>query len=165
MRLLILAGLLVLLLLGGGEAYFLVPAGDEEVVEEVAEEEPEEEHAEEGGHGAALAQPQFTSLEFLALPVVRGTTLRHYLHVEARLQSPDKQSAREIQTKMPLVRDAIVRDLFRAPLSAASGSKVDVAVVKQRILAAARQILGPEVIEDVLVINIIRSRKVVRAAG
>jgi hypothetical protein len=97
MRLLILAGLLVLLLLGGGVAYFLVPAGDEEVVEEVAEEEPEEEeeHAEEGRHGAALAQPQFTSFEILALPVVR---------------------------------DAIVRDLFRAPLTAASGSKVDIAV-------------------------------------
>lgn len=130
MRLIIiLAGLIVVILLGGGVAYLLIPTGDEpaeEAIEEGVEEEPEEEeHAEEGGHGApAPPQPQYIKMEVLTLPVVRGTALNHYLNVEASLQSPDKQTAREIQTQLPHLRDAIIRDLFRAPLTAARGTKV-----------------------------------------
>lgn len=120
----------------------------------------EEEHAEEGGHGAPAApQPQYIKMEVLTLPVVRGTALNHYLNVEARLQSPDKQTAREIQTQLPHLRDAIIRDLFRAPLTAVRGAKVDGEVLKQRLLAAARQVLGEDVIEDVLLVNVIRSRR------
>ena len=152
-------GLIVLVLLGGGVAYLLVPSGEEEAMEEVVEGEPEEEHAEEGGHGAAPAEPQFVRMKILTLPVVRGKTLNHYLHVEARLQSPDKEAVREIRANLPHVRDAIVRDLFRNPLTAVRGSMVDAEVIKQRLLAAARQVLGAEVVEDVLLVNVIRGRR------
>ena len=151
-----------MIVLGGGVAYLLIP-GDgeptEEAIEESAEGEHEEEHAEEGGHGSAPAQPQYVKMEVLTLPVVRGEALNHYLHVEASLQSPDKQSGREIQSSLPHLRDAIIRDLFRSPLSAARGAEVDGEVLKRRLLQAARKVLGAAVVADVLLVNVIRGRR------
>ena len=181
MRLIIIVGgLILVILLGGSVAYFLVPGSEEpeaavdESVEEHAEEEhaeeehaeeehAEEEHAEEGAHGApAGPQPQYVQLEVLSLPVVRGKEgkeLTHYVNVEASLQSPDKRTGSEIQANLAYLRDAIIRDLYRNPLTTARGAKVDDAVLKARILAAARQVLAEDVVEDVLLINVRRSRR------
>ena len=171
MRLIIIVGgLILVILLGGGVAYLLVPGSEEpeaavdESVEEHAEEEhAEEEHAEEGGHGApAGPQPQYVQLEVLSLPVVRGKEgkeLTHYVNVEASLQSPDKRTGSEIQANLAYLRDAIIRDLYRNPLTTARGAKVDDAVLKARILGAARQVLAEDVVEDVLLINVRRSRR------
>ncbi len=162
MRLIIILGaLMVLILLGGAVTYMLVSGAEdsEEAVEEHVEEHAEEEeHHDDGGHGSSAPQPQYVKMEVLALPVVRGKAMSHYVNVEASLQSPDTQAGREIQSNLPHLRDAIIRDLYRNPLTAARGAKVDDAVLKQRILAAARQIVGEDVVEDVLLINVIRTR-------
>ena len=145
----------------------LIPSGDEvaeEAIEEEHEEEPEEEHeeedeeehAEEGGHGSSAPKEQYLQMEILTLPVLRGNALNHHLHVEANLQTPDTRAAREIQANMPHLRDAIIRDFFRTPLTVARGTKVDDAVLKQRLLAVAKRVLGEDVVEDVLLVNIIR---------
>ena len=161
-RLVILGGLVLVILLGGGVAYFLVSSDEEsgeEAVEEAIEEEPEEDQAEEGGHGASVAQPQYLKMEILTLPVVRKKELSHYVHVEASLQSADEQAKRQIQDALARVRDAIIRDFHRTPLTATRGSNVDLAVLKARLKAAATRVLGEGVVEDVLLINVIRGRR------
>ncbi len=164
-RLIMLGGLVVLILLGGGIAYFLVPSGEEsgeEAIEEAIEkepEEPEEDQAEEGGHGASPPELQFVKMEILALPVVRRKALSHYLHVEASLQSPEKPATKQIPDALALVRDAIIREFYRTPLTAARGSNVDLAVLKARLQAAATQVLGEGVVEEVLLVNVIRGRR------
>ena len=157
-RLFILGGLILVILLGGGGAYFLVTSG-EEAAEEAIEEEPEEDHAEEGGHGASPPELQFVEMEILALPVVRRKALSHYLHVEANLQSPDEQAKKQILDALAHVRDDIIREFYRTPLTAARGSNVDLAVLKARLKAAATQVLGAGVVEEVLLVNVIRGRR------
>ena len=165
-RIVILGGLALVIVLGGGVAYFLVPSGEEsveeaveEAIEEEAEEDAEEDHAEEGGHGASLPELQFVKMEILALPVVRKKVLSHYVHVEANLQSPDKRAKQEILDALAQVRDAIIREFYRTPLTAAGGSNVDLVVLKARLKAAATQVLGEGVVEDVLLVNVIRGRR------
>ena len=158
-RIVILGGLVLVILLGGGVAYFLVPSGEEsveEAVEEAVEEEAEEAHAEEGGHGASPPELQFVKMEILALPVVSKKVLNHCVHVQASLQSPDKRAKQEILDALAQVRDAIIREFYRTPLTAAGGSNVDLAVLKARLKAAATQVLGEGVNEDALLVNVIR---------
>ena len=155
-RLFILGGLILVILLGGGGAYFLVTSG-EEAAEEAIEEEPEEDHAEEGGHGASPPELQFVEMEILALPVVRRKALSHYPSRGG--ESAIARRAGEEADPGRVGARARRHHPRILPHAADRRPNVDLAVLKARLKAAATQVLGAGVVEEVLLVNVIRGRR------
>ena len=124
----------VLLLGGGGGAAHLLLGG--------------------GGMSLAPAEPNPGYVEFasMAKPVIRDGRLRHYVHLAVTLELFDENDVELIEGKVPALRDAFLRALYRAPeAGGVAPGEPDLEDIKARLLDIANQVAGEGVVRAVLV--------------
>jgi len=156
MKKLILFGGIALLLLGGaGGGLYMTGMLDSLLGKKPADAEAAEK---DDGHGDAAAhEAVFVPMEPLAAPIIVGNRVRSQVLLTLSLQVPDMKARNDALSVMPRLRDAMLQDLYDAPVVRHDeDGAIDIATVKVRLLEVAHRVLGPETVRDVLVIKAVQ---------
>lgn len=96
-------------------------------------------------------EPVFMTLEPFLIPVIRDGKVVRNLYIGLRLDvAPDR--AQQAQQSIPRLHDAFMRTLFEVvPELLEERSTVDVEKMKWRLQTVADEVVGPGVIQDVMV--------------
>ena len=140
-------GVATLLLVAGGSgtAYYFVTGSKKEAI--ASSQEPPQ----------APKAPIYIQIEPLNVPVVRDDNRRYVYSVAINLQVNDEKSRDLVNSLMPRLRDAFLRQVNANPVPAQKGSdSVDLERLKIRLSEIADKVVGPKVVEDVLFIRIVR---------
>ena len=130
---------LALLPLAGGGAYLLLSASNHQ-----------------GGESFETI-PSYVEMESLAAPVMRKGRLSHYIHIVVTLEVADRDKIEGVEGRIPALRDAFLRELYRAPVAGQGEySNFDLKAAKSRLLEVAREVVGEGLVSDVLVMQTIR---------
>jgi flagellar basal body-associated protein FliL len=151
----ILAGAAVLLLAGGGGGlYASGMLGGGAAPEQTAEEKAAEEAArQEAARGTGV----FVQLDPMTAPIMVDGRLRRQVAITFSLEVRDNETRGEVARILPRLRDAMLQDLYAAPVMTEGGlGQMDMLNVKSRMLAVARQLVGTEEVIDVLVVRAVR---------
>lgn len=148
---------LLLLLAGGGAggAYYMgfldSLLGIEETPEEIAAREAK-------AKKAAMAEMTYVPLDPFAAPVVEGRKVTRQVLLTLSLQVPSLAAKNDVVSVLPRLRDAMLTDLYARPvISLDDSGAIDIAGVKQRMLAIARKVVGKDKIHNVLVIKALQT--------
>lgn len=102
----------------------------------------------------AKPPPIYVNAEPLSIPVMRGERIKNYFYVTVALQVASDAKRDEVRDQMPRLRDAYLRDLTSRPAMRQDvANAIDFDAVKQRLLAISEKMLGPGVVEDVLIVR------------
>lgn len=102
-----------------------------------------------------LADPVFVRMDPLHIAFYIGNGDRRRLAVTARLEvDAAKRNDEAVYALMPRLREAFVRALSERPLPGAAAGKPELVHIKNRMRAAAIEIVGAGVVADVLVQDI-----------
>ena len=109
-----------------------------------------------GGGGLAFApagpDPGYVDFVSLSKPVVRDGRLRHYVHFSVTLELFDEDDVDLVEDKIPALRDAFLRALYRSPeAGGAAPGEPDLDDIKARLLEIANQVAGEGVVREVLI--------------
>lgn len=102
----------------------------------------------------------YVRLDGLSAPVPRRKKFDYYLYIDVKLEVADDGDIGRVQSVLPLVRDAALRELHRGSVMRTDGVLgVDLRAMKQRLLKSMNAALGEELLSKVLI------SKLVKAAG
>ena len=141
----VIGGVLALLMMGGGGA-----AGYQFLLAEPADD------PEAAGHAVVEAvnqdAPIYIALQPISAPVVYKDRVRYYVQLGVSLQLDSEASKDLVYSRMPRLRDAILRDLHGASiLRTGSKRSINFDSVKSRMLIQAQSVFGAEIVRDVLI--------------
>lgn len=138
MKLVIIIVVVVVLLLGGGGAWFFL---FRDVEPETAEQEV-----------VMPADPVFVTMEPLSMHVIRGGGVQKYIVLKITLEMRDAEARALAENKMPKLRDVFIGTMneYYAHLPSLDDA-VNVRAVKDRLIAASVEAIGPDRVKDVLV--------------
>lgn len=106
----------------------------------------------EDAHGApAPAGPVFVAVDPLVIPVIDAGSVRRHLVYVLQLEAADAAAGARIRDQMPRLRDAFLRALANIADRVGNGPAPDVERVKRSLAAASERVLGPHVVNDVLI--------------
>jgi hypothetical protein len=102
--------------------------------------------------GPSEPTPGYVELRSLSRPVRRDGQLRHYVHMAVTLELFDEDDVPLVVGRIPVLRDAFLRAMFRSPESGGDGfGDPDLEEVKARLLEIAKQVAGEDIVRKVLV--------------
>ncbi len=99
----------------------------------------------------APSGPVFVPVDPLVVPVFHAGSVRLHLIYVVQLEAGDAAAGARIREMMPRLRDAYLRALAGIADRVGSGSAPDVERVKRSLTAAGERVLGPHVINGVLI--------------
>jgi len=137
-------GTVGLALLGGGGAYYMfgMTKEPEHKVEPVL----------------VKAPPLFVPMEQMGVPVLQGDRVNAYYFVAVSLQVPDEAKRTVVNDRLPLLKDAFLRDVYvHSAMRSDVPDSLDFDALKQRFMNLSQRILGPGVVEDVLITRAIKA--------
>jgi len=106
----------------------------------------------DGSLQASRADPVYVEMEPLTAPFIRDGKFAQYVVLVVNLEVANDTNAEIVQSEMPRLRDAFVRELHAlAAMRPADQRLINVARVKARLLAGANRVTGPGVVRDVLI--------------
>jgi flagellar basal body-associated protein FliL len=143
-KILILGTVGLALLGGGGGAYYMfgLKKEPEQKVEPVV----------------VKAPPIFVQLEQMSVPILQGERVNAYYFVAVSLQVADEGKRTTVNERMPLIKDAFLRDVYtHSAMRSDAPDSLDFDALKQRFMNLSQQILGPGVVEDVLITRAIKA--------
>lgn len=113
--------------------------------------------SESGGHGgggeAAATEdsgPQFVKVGPINVPVIKDGRVAQYLMLVAALEVKDADAAKQIETRMPQIKDAYLSSLFGSlQLTAEGGDLVDVNMIRRKIEEANGRVLPSGLVSNV----------------
>ncbi len=165
---LVIIGVVALLVLGGGGAgayfFFLKKPAEASVGEEGAEGAGEhakkEEHGKDkkGGHGGGS---QFVELEPLILPIVDNEGVNQVVSLVVSLEVGSAEDAAQVTHMAPKLKDAYIQDMYGVlnRYAALKGGVVQVAEIKKRLNKISNDIMGEDVVHDVL-LQVVQQRPI-----
>lgn len=106
--------------------------------------------------GEAAREPG-TSVEmpYLIAPVVVNGELVANAYVSSKVVADTPAATIVVRDKLPFIQDAFVRDVNAQPIGKASDpSTVDVPALAARLLADARRVVGPGLVDSVQIIRV-----------
>jgi flagellar basal body-associated protein FliL len=113
---------------------------------------------EHGGHGQpsegppAPQGPVFVRMPPIVVPVIEGDKVTRQVGVNIVLELAEGHGEADVAPKRQLLQDAFIRDLYGIyQARAGTGRAVSEQVVKARFGRSAAAILGPGVVQDVLI--------------
>jgi len=106
-------------------------------------------HAEEAH--PAPAGPVFVPIEPLVVPVFHGGDVRLHLVYVVQLEVGDAAAGARIREMMPRLRDAYLRALAGVADRVGGGAAPDLERIKRSLSAASDRVLGPHVVNGVLI--------------
>jgi hypothetical protein len=98
-----------------------------------------------------------TSVEmpYLIAPVVVNGTLTANAYVSSKVIAVSPAATMVVRDKLPFIQDAYVRDVNALPIGkAADPATVDASALAARLLADAKRVAGPNLVESVEIIRI-----------
>lgn len=145
--------LMALLVAGGGGAWYMY--GDELApVEDAAPVE-----APEQTRLSLFHTPDFVKLRAITIPTFRDNAVHGKITTEFTLETDSSRDASRIQALNVRLRDAYTSELYALAEAEASGLlTIDHEVLKQHLLIVSERLLGPGVVDDVLIRTFVRSR-------
>ncbi|HBR68181.1 MAG TPA: flagellar basal body-associated FliL family protein [Rhodospirillaceae bacterium] len=164
---LVIIGVVALLVLGGGgaAAYFFLlkkpaeAAVGEEDAEGAEDHAKKDEHKKEkGGHGGGS---QFVELEPLILPIVDNEGVNQVVSLVVSLEVGSAEDAAQVEHMAPKLKDAYIQDMYGVlnRHAALKGGVVQVADIKKRLNKISNDIMGEDVVHDVL-LQVVQQRPI-----
>jgi flagellar basal body-associated protein FliL len=102
----------------------------------------------------------YVRLDGLAAPVPRRKRFDYYLYVDLKIELLDDGEINRVQSELPLLRDAALRELHKGSLMRTDGVLgVDLRAMKKRLVQSMNTALGEPLISKVLI------SKLTKAAG
>jgi|SRR5579859_4502749 flagellar basal body-associated protein FliL len=115
-----------------------------------------EETPEKGAPAPAVSGPVFVKLPLFAIPVIEGDKVTRQVTVGIALELVEGMKADSIDEKKPAVIDAFFRDLYSMFSQRSGIARVAVeGSIKQRLGRTADQVLGPGVVRQVLLLQLL----------
>jgi hypothetical protein len=100
----------------------------------------------------------YIQVDALTAPVIVRQRVRHHILLTLSIEVPRVSDKNQVARVMPRLRDAMLRDLYAAPIVREEDSgHLDLESLRERMLAVARQTVGTDIIKDVLVVRAMRS--------
>jgi len=97
----------------------------------------------------------FVEVGPIFLPVLGKRGIEQNISVTVVIEVDGKETADEVEKVKPRLADAFIQDLYGALRSPGTGRELlDVSAIKGRIEKKAQEILGDEVVKDVLLKNV-----------
>ncbi len=89
----------------------------------------------------------------LTVPLIRRGEIRQTVSIEVTLDVAHSEYQTDVRAKLPWLTDAFITTLYGAldDGSVIDGTIVNVLMVKDKLMAAATRVLGPEILNGVLV--------------
>jgi flagellar protein FliL len=150
-KLLIIGAAGAILLLGGGGAgaYFLL--GKEKPAEE-AEKKPEVPQID-------TTPRKFVTVDNLSAPMPTAGARNDWVFFEVSLEVRTDDEKKSLVVMLPRLRDAFLREIYAKSVLKNDGSdQLDLDGVRNRFRKAANQVIGGEIVQDVLITKSMRSR-------
>jgi flagellar basal body-associated protein FliL len=142
MKKIIVIVVVLLLLAGGGFAVwkFVLSAGGGEAGQE--------------GHGLSdliSSGPVFLDLDPFVVPVIRENRVVKYLSLGIKLELTGSAAENKVTEMMPYLRDAYLTRLHATLSRGDAALSSDVPKLKRQLMAESENLLGPDVVRDVLI--------------
>lgn len=105
----------------------------------------------EGEEGEKVPEgPQFVKVGPINVPVLRDGRVAQYLMLVVALEAKDADAAKQLESRMPQIKDAYLSSLFGAlHISSSSSELVDVAMIRTKIEAANTRVLPAGLVNNV----------------
>lgn len=118
--------------------------------------------ADDGAHAAeeevAPLDPHLVFMPALVVPVVEGGRLLFYYYVGVQLRVVKVAKVPTVKEHVPLIQDAFIRYVHRYPLNAYGGEgEIDKQALVGALMPHVAAIVGPELVEEVIIENVVRS--------
>ena len=107
-------------------------------------------HAEDS-HAAAPSGPVFVPVAPLVVPVFSAGQVRLHLYYVLQLEAGDADAGARIREQMPRLRDAYLRALAGIADRIGDGPMPDDERIKRTLGAASERVLGPHVVNGILI--------------
>ena len=146
---------LVMLLVGGGGGAWYMYGDDEPAPAEDAApvEAPEQTRL------SLFHSPDFVKLRAITIPTFRDNAVHGKITTEFTLETDSGRDASRILALNVRLRDAYTSELYALAEAEASGLlTIDHEVLKQHLMIVSERLLGPGVVDDVLIRTFVRSR-------
>lgn len=138
--------LVLLVLIAGGALGGLAIAGMGPLAMYFAESKPESVAAD-----LSEAPPGLVDLETIAVPIFEGNLVRSRLFLNVQI-SVDPASGGTVAANMPRLQDAVLSDLLvYMPFHLRDRDKVDLSLVRNRLLKVARKVAGDSAVREVTI--------------
>lgn len=97
-------------------------------------------------------EPRFLQLDQIDIPVVRNGKPAQIISIVVIIEVKGYVNKGKVMDKSRQLRDAYLRDLHGvASFQRADGRALDLQVVKTRLMSISKRIVGPDIIENILV--------------
>lgn len=104
----------------------------------------------------AVSGPTFVKLPLFNIPVIEGDKVTRQITVGVALELAEGLQASSIDEKKPEVIDAFLRDLYAMFAQRSGTSRIAIqASIKQRLTQTAERVLGPGLVRQVLVVQLL----------
>ena len=109
-----------------------------------------------GAQPASEREPGSTvEMPYLIAPVVIDGELYANAYVSSQIICTSAAATIVVRDKLPFIQDAWVRDVNAIPIGKASDPKtVDVPALANRLIAEARRIVGPGLIDSIQIVRV-----------
>jgi flagellar FliL protein len=151
----------VLLLCGGGGGGYIYLKKTAEAAS-TEHNTVEEKHAKKkkGGHDEVAVE--FVRLDPLILPIVNRSGLSQVVSIVVALEVKDKHDAEYVKNMQPRIKDAFIQEMYgviHSPLGMQDGNVIKVSVLKSRLGRVGKQVLGDDIVQDVL-LQVVQQRPI-----
>lgn len=123
-----------------------------------------EEGEAKGEEGAEVAEGSvddgsvYIQIDSLTAPVIVRQRVRHHILLTLSLEVPSMSDKNQVARVMPRLRDAMLRDLYAAPIVREEDTgHLDIESLRTRMIAVAKATIGSDMVKDVLVVRAMRS--------
>lgn len=101
---------------------------------------------------ASVDRPQFVRVDNLIIPVIRRDRVERHVSLSVALEVRDSENRRAVQRALPRLRHAFITDLngYLRMLKSKDNPRF-LLIVKRRLLKVGTAIVGPNMIDAVLV--------------
>ncbi|HLI13718.1 MAG TPA: hypothetical protein VKY65_19155 [Alphaproteobacteria bacterium] len=99
---------------------------------------------------------RYITLEPLLLSIIRHQDVHKIVSLLVTVELADPEKRYDLELRLPILRDAYISNLTRLlSLGFYDNRNIDIALVKRRLLAVSRKVLGQGVVRDVLITNVL----------
>ncbi len=98
----------------------------------------------------------YINMEPLVIPVIQGSQAVATIQIQIKLQAAGKEKAFEIKRLMPKISDLFIRDLYAfIPRLLKDKERIDVAILKARLMLMTERKLGKGLLQDILIQSVV----------
>ena len=98
----------------------------------------------------------FVDMEPLVIPVFQGVKVAATVQIQVKLETIGSENKAKLQHIMPKISDPFIRDLHTLiPHLLKQEERIDVLIIKQRLKLISDKLIGPDLIQNVLVQSVI----------